>query len=129
MYPSENPQGPSFMEALKNLGSSFVSLLGTRLSLLCTELEEEREHALRLLILGVVAVLFLLLGLVTLSFFVVVLFWDSPYRLHAIGVMAFGYLMVSLMAGWKARVFLDSRPRFLDSTLSELEKDCETLRQ
>lgn len=129
MYSSENPQGLSFMESLKNLGSSFVSLLGTRLALLCTELEEEREHALKLIILGVLSALFLLLGLVVLSFFVVVLFWDSPFRLHAIGVMAFGYLTLSLIAGWRARSFLDERPRFLDATLTELEKDCDSMRQ
>ncbi len=129
MYPSENPQGLTFMESLKNLGSSFVSLLGTRLALLCAELEEEREHVIKLLVLGVVAVLFLLLGLVVISFFVVVLFWDSPFRLHAIGVMGFTYLTISLIAGWKMRVFLDERPRFLDSTLTELEKDCDTLRR
>lgn len=129
MYSSENPQGLSFMESLKNLGSSCVSLLGTRLALLCTELEEEREHALKLIILGVLSALFLLLGLVVMSFFVVVLFWNSPFRLHAIGLMAFGYLTLSMIAGWKARVFLDERPRFLDATLTELEKDCDSMRQ
>ncbi len=116
------------MESLKNLGSSFVSLLGTRLALLCTELEEEREHAIRLIALAVMAVLFLLLGLVVLSFFVVVLFWDSPFRVHAIGTMAILYLIISLIAGWRAREILDARPRFLDATLTELEKDCDTLR-
>ena len=128
MYPSENPQGLSFMESLKNLGSSFVSLLGTRLALLCTELEEEREHAVKLIGLAVMAVLFLLLGLVSLSFFVVAFFWDSPFRLHAIGIMALIYLILSLISGWKAREILDARPRFLDATLTELEKDCDTLR-
>ncbi len=116
------------MESLKNLGSSFVSLLGTRLALLCTELEEEREHAIKFIGLAVMAVLFLLLGLVVLSFFVVVLFWESSFRLHAIGMMALIYLIISLIAGWKAREILDARPRFLDSTLTELEKDCDTLR-
>ncbi|MES2310403.1 MAG: phage holin family protein [Verrucomicrobiota bacterium] len=116
------------MDALKNLGSSFVSLLGTRLALLCTELEEEREHLLRLFILGVISVIFFSLGLVTFSFFVVVLFWDSPYRLQAIGVMSFAYLLISGIAGWKVRDYLNARPRFLDSTLTELEKDCDTLR-
>lgn len=129
MYHSENPNPPSFVGSLKNIGSSIVSLLETRLALLCTELEEEREHAIHLLLLGVVSVIFLILGMIVGTFFVVVLFWDSPYRLHAMGSVALVYFLVSGGAAWKARAYLNQRTRFLDATLTELEKDSASLKK
>lgn len=129
MYHSENPQPPSLIGSLKNLGSTLVSILETRLALLCTELEEEREHAIQMVILGIVSVVFLILGLVVATFFVVVLFWDSPYRLHTLGIVAGVYFAISASTAWKARAWINQRPRFLDATLTELEKDSASLRR
>jgi uncharacterized membrane protein YqjE len=98
----------------------------TRLELLATEVEEERVRLGRLLLLGAVAAFFLALGMLTLTLFVIVLFWDT-HRLLVTGLLAALYLGAGLALALAARREASARPRLFAASLSELAKDRERL--
>jgi uncharacterized membrane protein YqjE len=98
----------------------------TRLELLATEVEEERVRLGRLLLLGAAAAFFLALGILTLTLFVIVLFWDT-HRLVVSGLLAALYLGAGLALAFAARREARARPRLFAASLSELAKDRERL--
>ncbi len=128
MTPQEAPAASSFKDSVRLLFATLVSMLQTRLELLCTELEEERERMVELLIFGLAALVFISLGVILLTFFIAVIFWET-HRLEAIGGCTLFYFLLGGLAAWKAKQNLDNRPRFLDATLSELEKDHQRIRE
>lgn len=108
--------------ALGQLGASLVELLRTRLELAAIELGEERQRAIRALILIHVVVLAFAFALLAASTLVVVWFWDS-HRIAVLCVMAIVYLAIGLVALWQ---FTRPRPpgdRPFAGTLAELERD------
>src|SRR6185295_19519222 len=100
--PSGRPRSPGLLASLRKLGSTFLELLQTRLELIATEIEEERTRLIRLLILSAVAGFFLALGIVVLTFFIIVLAWDT-HRVLATGILAVLYLAAGIFAAMKAR--------------------------
>jgi len=114
-------------DSARSLGSSLLALLEARVELVSLELGEEAERRKRLLILGVVAAVFLMLGLVALSFLVVVLFWET-YRLGAIAGVTLVHAGVGAWAVLRIReIVRESTPPF-SATLAEFRKDLDMLR-
>ncbi|MGE5130610.1 MAG: phage holin family protein [Sphingomonadaceae bacterium] len=114
--------------SLRHTLASLVALAHTRLDLAVTELEEQRERLLALLLWGVGAVVlsaaaFLLCGLA-----LVAIFWDT-HRLLVAGLIGAASLVAAAVAivGFRARA--KARPRLLQSTLAELARDHDTLRR
>jgi uncharacterized membrane protein YqjE len=112
--------------SLRRTLASLLALAHTRLDLAVTELEEQRERLLSLLLWGVGAVVlsaaaFLLCGLA-----LVAIFWDT-HRLLVTGLIGAASLVAAAVAivGFRARA--KARPRLLQSTLAELARDHETL--
>lgn len=121
--------GPSkgFFDSLKALVASFVALLETRLDLISTELEEEQERLKETIVLSVIAFSCASLGIIFLTLFVVVIFWDT-HRFYVLGGFAFFYLGLGLIAALILRRKASPRPRLFSATLSELAKDREHLK-
>ena len=113
-------------ESFKTLASSLIGIVQTRLELLSTDLAEEREHLITLLVLVLLALFCLGVGVVLLALLVVVAFWDS-HRLLALGAVTVGFLLASagmaLLAVHKTR----TRPRLFAASLAELSKDRQHL--
>jgi uncharacterized membrane protein YqjE len=78
--------------------------------------------------LGLVAVFCLGLGVVLLTVFFVVLFWDS-YRLPVLGVMSGLFLVLGIFAALTLRAKSAESTRIFSSTLAELSKDREQLKK
>jgi uncharacterized membrane protein YqjE len=78
--------------------------------------------------LGLVAVFCLGLGVVLLTVFFVVLFWDS-YRLPVLGVMSGLFLVLGIFAALTLRAKSAESTRMFSSTLAELSKDREQLKK
>jgi uncharacterized membrane protein YqjE len=119
------PEGGVFA-SLRHTLATLLALAHTRLDLAVTELEEQRERLLSLLLWGVGAVVlsaaaFLLCGLA-----LVAVFWDT-HRLLVAGLIGAASLTAAAVAiiGFRARA--KARPRLLQSTLAELARDRETL--
>ncbi|MGZ8263439.1 MAG: phage holin family protein [Burkholderiales bacterium] len=121
---ADEGRSPGLFESLRGLGSTLVAVLHTRVELLSTELERERARVVRVLLLAVVAVFFLGLGALTLTIFIVVLFWDSQ-RLVAIGFLTAVYLAIGLGVLMFAKRDMSRRSPLFSATRAQLTKDRE----
>lgn len=114
--------------SIRKLATTLVGVLQTRLEIFSTELEEAKLQLGQLLMLGLVAVFCLGLGVVLLTVFFVVLFWDS-YRLPVLGVMSGLFLVLGIFAALTLRAKSAESTRMFSSTLAELSKDREQLKK
>jgi uncharacterized membrane protein YqjE len=119
-------QSPGLVQSLRKLAATLVALLQTRLELLATELEEERVRLVQVLLWGCIALAFLLLGVVMLTLFVVVLFWDT-HRVLVSGLLALTFIAIGLAAVAVARSRARARSRLFSASLAELANDREQL--
>ena len=110
------------MDALRCFLGSWVAVLKTRVELLGTELEEQREWLAKLVILSLVALFCLSFGVVFLTLFITMLFW-AEYRQYVLGTFAALYLIAGLWALFAARKKGKSKPKMFSTTVSELGKD------
>ena len=115
------------IESIRKLAITLVGVLQTRLEIFSTELEEAKLQLGQLLLLGLVTVFCLGLGVVLLTVFCVVLFWDS-YRLPVLGVMSGLFLVLGIFAALALRAKSAENTRMFSSTLAELSKDREQLK-
>lgn len=113
-------------ESLRTLSSSLIGIVHTRLELLSTDIAEEREHLITLLVLVLLALFCLGVGVVLLALLIVVAFWDS-HRLLALGGVTIGFLLASAGMGWLAVHKTRTRPRLFAASLGELSKDRQHL--
>ena len=110
-----------------SLFGTMVDVVRTRFSLLALEIAEEKARLPLLLGLAVGALVCFALGMVVLSGWVLLLFWDT-HRLAAFLVMGLVYLGLGagLAFGLKRSLSGPSFP--FEATLAELEKDAAWLR-
>lgn len=123
---AEHLSGGGLASSLRRLAATAVAAVETRFELLVTELEEERVHLFRLVVAGTLFLFCLAMGMVLLTMFVVVLFWDT-HRLAALGIATGAFLASALFIGLYVRGQLSGRQRLLSATRSELRKDRERL--
>jgi len=118
---------PSFFNTLKAPLAALSSALHTRLELFATELEEERERLKQTLVLTLLVYFGLSLGIILLTIFAVVLFWEKGWII-AIGTLALVYLGIGVVAGLALRNRILTRRGLFTATLAELSKDRDRLR-
>jgi len=118
--------GKGLLESLSSFAATLVAIAHTRLDLLSTDLEEEREHVFSLLGLALAALFFLMVGMVLASILLVVAFWDT-HRFLVLGLLAGLFLTIGLAAGWAVIYKARNKPRLFASSLSELYKDRQQL--
>jgi uncharacterized membrane protein YqjE len=114
------------LAGLRKLATTVVDLLRTRLGLLAAELEEERGRIVRFLVLAVSAGFFLALGIVSLTFFVILLAWETRPVLAA-GLLTAGYLAIGVVLAVKARNIIFIKSKLFSASLEELRKDRDGL--
>lgn len=117
----------AFGDTARRLGATLLAMLQTRVELAALELEEESQRFLRYAILGMLAVLLLLVALVLVAFFIVLLFWDE-HRLAAVGILALLFGGGAALIGMRLKSSLQRKPRFMASTVDELQKDMHAFR-
>ena len=120
-------QGQGLGASLRRVASSLSAILHTRFELFAREVERERIRITRLLLIGFIALFFFALGMVTLTIFVIVLFWDSQ-RLVAIGFITALYLGIAGGLALLAKRDVTSGSRPFAATVAELRKDRERFR-
>ena len=118
--------GSGLMASVRRLLSTLFSIASTRLELLANELQEERLRLTQMLLFALFALFCFGLGILLLTVFIVVLFWDD-HRLAVTGLLsafffAFGMLMVLLLRS-KAK----AKSRLFSATLAELARDRDHL--
>jgi uncharacterized membrane protein YqjE len=125
----ESP-GPAtnLLRSLVQLGGTLLATAQTRVELLTTELSEDVERGIRILLWGFVALLAGILGALLVGITLILYFWDT-HRLGAAVGVTLAFLLMAAIAGWVARERLREKPRLLDATRSELRHDVEVLRR
>lgn len=121
--PRQSEHGP-----LRRMLGSLVGLLQTRLELIGIELAEERERLIAVLFLGLIAVMFGMMALISLTALIAVAFWDT-YRWQVLAGITAVYGIGALICALKARSGLHDAPIVFQSTLNEFEKDREMFRK
>ena len=102
--------------------ATWVAILRTRVEIISTELEEQREWLEQLVIYGVAALFLLSFGLLLLTLFVVMMFWES-HRLLVLGIFAALYLLGGVAAVLAFRNKVRNKPKLFAATSEELAKD------
>ena len=118
---------PGLYASVKGLLGTSLTLLQTRLHLLATELEEERQRLLVSLLWTAVAVLAIGIGLFFTALFLTVLFWEQ--RLLVAGLSASVFLLVGIVAACLARRLWSSPSGLFAASLAELSSDRAALRE
>lgn len=121
------PVPPAGLTAsLRALGATLAELLAARAELAVVELRQEGERKKQMIALAAAGALFLALGLLVATLFIVVLFWDT-HRLAAIGGVAIAYLALSAAAFGRLRRKAATDPPPFEATLRELAADRDML--
>jgi len=123
------PPGPAtnLLQSATRLGGTLLAMLQTRVELLATEISEDVERGVRILLWSLVAVLAAALSLLLAGVTLIIFYWDTHRMGAAIGVTA-AFMVLSVVAAWVARVRLHEKPKLLDATRTELGRDVSALR-
>ena len=125
--PSPHPRDAGFLESVRTLAGSVLDLLHVRIELFSVEWQEEQERGKQLVVLAVAGGMLLALGMLLLTFFIIVLFWDD-YRLPAIAVVTALYIGGGVMCLARVRKRLQNRPAPFSGSLREFVEDLKQLR-
>ena len=118
--------GRGLLASLRQLTSTIIEVIYTRLELLATEIDEERVRIARALWLAAVGAFCLSLGMLLAVLFLVVLFWDT-HRLAVLGGLASGFLIAGISAMLILKARLSQRVRLFSQSLEELKRDHDRL--
>lgn len=121
------PPSAGMIDSVRSILASWVAIVKTRVELVSLELEEQREWMQQIVLLAVAAIFGVSLGMVLLTLFVVVLFWDTEGRLWVLGSFTLLYLGGGVALGLMLRHKLKTKPRIFASTASELGRDYSSL--
>jgi len=114
------------MESVKRLLSTLTSIASTRLELLANELQEERLYLTRMLLFFMLALFCFGLGVLLLTLFIVVLFWDD-HRLAVVGGLCVLFFSLGTLLTLLLRSKAKAKSGLFSTSLAELTKDREQL--
>jgi len=110
------------MESVKRLISTFISIVSTRLELLGVELQEERLHLTQMFLVSLFALFSFGMGVMLLTVFTVVLFWDNN-RLAVLGGLCILFFVMGTLATVNLRNKAKSKSKLFFFSLAELAND------
>jgi uncharacterized membrane protein YqjE len=122
------PRAPSLVEAASNLGARALGLATTRIELASVEMAEARVRLIKSLLLVGAALLVAFLALTTISFGIVVYFWDGN-RMAAITVLAVIYVVAAVILWYRYQALSRDAPTLFAATLAALRADAAALRR
>ena len=108
--------------SLRRLLSTVLEIAQVRLALIGNEVELEKRRLFDGLLWGATALLILGIGLALFCGFIILLFWDG-YRLWAVGVMTFLFLLIGTLSLLEARRRLSNPLGMFSVSLSEFAQD------
>ncbi|MDO9237911.1 MAG: phage holin family protein [Aquabacterium sp.] len=114
------------MSSLQGLTATLVAIFQTRLELLATEVEEEKQRMLAVLGWGAVAVLMGTVACVFLAGFITVLLWDS-HPLLALGGLTLAFALMCAGAWRRVNAIVHTPGGVLAASLAELQADHDAL--
>ncbi len=119
---AESSPGKGLFESLATFAATLAAIAQTRIELLSTDLEEEREHLFSLLAWSLAALFFLGVAVTLATILVVVAFWDT-HRLMVLGLLAGAFLAAALAAWLRVRHKTRTKTRLFAASIAELRHD------
>jgi uncharacterized membrane protein YqjE len=116
------PSGEGLLDSIKTLTSTLVAIAYNRLHLLSADIEVARERLISVVITMMVSLFFLCFGVLLLSIFVVVIFWDT-HRIIALGAVTGLFLGVGALLMIRTISAVKKMPATFEASLAELAKD------
>ena len=131
ILPEDEPRGllGGITAPLRRLSESALGFLASKLDLFNIEWQEEKRRIVELLILAAVALLFGVLALGLLSFTLVALFWETPWRFHALFGISGLYLLLAAILVVRLQRKASLSNKVFEATVEELKKDTEWVRR
>jgi uncharacterized membrane protein YqjE len=126
MHPADSGTPPRLLASLRQLALTALAMAHTRLALAGVELEEELQRLVGLMLSLLGLLVFGLMGVLMLSF-TVVLAVDASQRVAVMAGFAVVYLGLAAWCVWRVQRMLATRPPFLQATLAEMARDREAL--
>lgn len=123
---SGGPGAGRLLTSLQGMSATLVALFQTRLALLATEVEEEKQRMLGVLGWGAVAVMMGTVASVFLAGFLTVMFWEY-HPLLVLGVLTCVFAGICVYAARRAGALVQTRGGMLAASLAELQADHEAL--
>lgn len=114
------------MGSVRRLLSTLTSVASTRLALLANELYEERLQLEQMLLYFFTALFCFAMGILLLTTFIVVLFWDT-YRLAVLGGLGALFVITGVLLANKLVCISRRKSTLFSVTLAELAVDREQL--
>jgi uncharacterized membrane protein YqjE len=114
--------GEGLLNSLKTLTATVVAMAYNRLHLLSADIEIARERIFSLFITVIVSLFFLCFGVLLLSIFIVVIFWDT-HRLLALGAVTGLFLGIGGLLLIRTISAIKKMPATFEASLAELAKD------
>ncbi len=114
------------LSSLTQMVATLAAMVQTRLELLTTEVQEEIQRSVGLLLWAFVTLFAAGIGLFLAALAVIFAFWDS-YRVLASVLVTAVFFAIAAFAGLHLRGLLRNKPRMLDATLTELARDRQRL--
>jgi uncharacterized membrane protein YqjE len=108
--------------SLKNLTGSLIGIVQTRLELVRVEIEEGRQHLVRLLVLTLFSIFCLCMGVFLLAILLIVLFWDT-HRVLVISLLTLSFLAAGTVLWMMTLNTLKRMPKMFEASLAELLRD------
>jgi uncharacterized membrane protein YqjE len=126
---TEDTPGPAarLLRSGTQLAGTLLAIVETRFDLLTTEISEDTQRGVRILLWTSVALLAGFAGLLFAGVTVLIVFWDDHRVGAALGV-TLAFLAIMAVAILVSRGRLRERPRLLDATRTELRRDVDLLR-
>ena len=113
---------------MKHTAADLVAGLDDRSRLLALELGNESRWLAQLAGLGLAAVIVIIICLVWLMATLVLLAWDTPWRLAALGIAAAFWISLSAVLVWRIRRLLRQHPSPFPLSRQVLADDLQSLR-
>lgn len=124
----ENSRTVGLFNSIKSLGAAALAILHTRLELLAVELKEGGIRLGELALIGALAWFSFCLASLLIIFFIIVGFWDTPYRLLVVGLIGVFFIgttiALSLMFVRKSK----AQSQIFSASLQALAADREELK-
>lgn len=126
---TEDTPGPAarLLRSGTQLAGTLLAIVETRFDLLTTEISEDTQRGVRILLWASVALLAGIAGLLFAGVTVLIVFWDEHRVAAALGV-TLTFFAIMAVAALVSRGRLRERPRLLDATRTELRRDVDLLR-
>jgi uncharacterized membrane protein YqjE len=119
----------SFVRSVKDVAIGLIDQASDRLALIGLEIAEERERVLAMVMSALAAAFFIALTVVFGAFWVVAAYWDTPYRLRAIGGLTIGAAVISAAVVVLFMRKIHEPTALFSHTLAEFERDRAAVEQ